>query len=303
MAGEPPGQLYLAPYVACALGEYFMNKGGHVLVVFDDFTKHAWAYREISLILGRPPGRESYPGDVFYLHSRMIERAARLTKEKGNGSMTFLPIVELLEGDLTGYISSNLVSMTDGQIYLSSQLFGEGTKPAIGVGLSVSRIGSKVQWPAIKRLSKTLRLDYVQYQELLKISQLKSAGQSEEAAAQMRTGKILSEFLKQEKDAPVSLEAQTLLFMAYQKKLVGDLEGDELTKFRDGAFDFAVKKNPELFKRLREKRDYDEAMEKEIVELINEFIRLLIGQRPKEEENEDEVVLEDVELKAPSKQP
>src|SRR3989338_299571 len=219
-ASSPPGQQYLAPYVACSVGEYFMQQGKNVFVAFDDFTKHAWCYREISLLLGRPPGRDSYPGDIFYLHSRMIERAAFMDKDHKGGSMTFMPIVELLEVDLAGYVSSNLVSMTDGQIYFSTPLFGEGQKPAIDLGLSVSRVGSKVQWPAIKSLSASLRLEYVQYKELMRISKLKSTGQSDEAHQQLKGGEILSEILKQEKDAPVSLEAQTFIFYALKKKVL-----------------------------------------------------------------------------------
>src|SRR3989338_9025414 len=247
-ASSPPGQQYLAPYVACSIGEYFMHQGRDVFVGFDDFTKHAWCYREISLLLGRPPGRDSYPGDIFYLHSRMIERAAFMDKSHGGGSMTFFPIVELLEGDLTGYVSSNLVSMTDGQIYLSTPLFGEGQKPAIDLGLSVSRVGSKVQWTAIKKLSGPLRLEYLQYRELMRVSKLKSSGQSEKAMQQLKGGEILSEIMKQDKDSPVPLEAQCFIWYAVKKKLLFELTIPEVNAFQQEIFEYAKKKNPDLLR-------------------------------------------------------
>lgn len=167
VASTSAGEQYLAPYTAATLGEYFMYQGGDVLVVFDDLTKHAWVYRQISLLLERAPGREAYPGDIFYLHSQLMERAGYLKPELGGGSMTFFPIVEILQGDVTGYIPTNLISMTDGQIYFSTPLFNRGFKPAIDFGLSVSRIGNRAQWPAMKELSKSLRLEYLQYRELL----------------------------------------------------------------------------------------------------------------------------------------
>jgi F-type H+/Na+-transporting ATPase subunit alpha len=299
MAGEPPGQQYLAPYVASAVGEYFMNKGKHVLVCFDDFTKHAWAYREISLILGRPPGRESYPGDVFYLHSRMIERAAKLNKARGGGSMTFLPIIELLEGDLTGYISSNLVSMTDGQIYLSAAQFNEGFKPAIGIGLSVSRIGNKVQWPAVKKVSKTLRLEFVRYEELQRLSRLKASGQSEEAERQLNEGKILYELLKQERDNPVPTPAMVLIFLAHTEQLLDDLEMNELEKFKTDLYTFALERNPPIMKKLIETRDFDDEMKKEMILIIKDYINVLISQRM--EVAEEEGVVQEITISGKAK--
>ncbi len=300
MAGSAPGQLYLSPYVACSVGEWFMGKGKDVVVIFDDFTKHAWAYREISLLLGRPPGRESYPGDIFYLHSRMIERAAKLTKENGGGSMTFLPIVELLEGDLTAYVSSNLVSMTDGQIYLSSSLFGEGFKPAINAGLSVSRIGNKVQWPGLKKFTKTLRLQYVQYEELMRVSKLKASGTSEQGADQMKEGQILSEFLKQDKDEPLPIEGQILLFAAHTKRLVDELEPPELIKFKKGVFPYAMQKDPELLRKMRQNKDVNEEEEKQMLALITEYVNLLVGDRPKEAEAEETFEGKDITIGAKS---
>jgi F-type H+-transporting ATPase subunit alpha len=295
MAGQPPGQMYLAPYVASTIGEYYMNKGKHVLVIFDDFTKHAWAYREISLILGRPPGRESYPGDIFYLHSRMIERAAKLNKDKGGGSMTFLPIVELLEGDLTGYIPSNLVSMTDGQLYLSSQLFNEGFKPSVGIGLSVSRIGSKVQWPAIKKVSRTLRLEYVRFEELQRLARLKAAGQSEEAEKELAKGRILYELLKQDRDMPVPMEAQVLMFFAYSKGVLVDLDASEVGTFKDAIYPFALEHDPGFLKQIREKKELDEIMENEAMDIIRDYIKMAIEKRKAIEE---EAVVQEVTIAA-----
>ena len=287
-ASSSAGQQYLAPYVACAVGEYFMHQGKDVYVAFDDFTKHAWAYREISLLLGRPPGRDSYPGDVFYLHSRMIERAAFMDKDHGGGSMTFMPIVEILEGDLTGYISSNLVSMTDGQIYLSTPLFGEGHKPAVDLGLSVSRVGSKVQWTAIKKLSGPLRLEYLQYRELMRLSKLKSSGQSEEAQQQLKGGEILSEILKQDKDSPIPPEAQVFIFYALKKKILYELTIEEVKKFQLEIFEYVRKKKPELLKTLREKKSMDDAMAKEMDEILMAYVQEAQTMRPKEKEDSDD---------------
>ncbi len=286
-ASAPPGQQYLSIYVACAIAEYFLRRGKNVFIGFDDFTKHAWSYREISLLLGRPPGRDSYPGDIFYLHSKMIERACFLDKEHGGGSVTFFPIVEILEGDLTGYVPSNLVSMTDGQIYLSTPLFGEGQRPAVDLGLSVSRVGSKVQWKAIKKLSGPLRLEYLQYRELMRISKLKSSGQSEEAQQQLKGGEILSELMKQERDSPVPLEAQVIILYAYKKKILHEMTLDEVKVFQTEIYDFAKQKNPDLIKQLREKRDLSDEITKAMDELLEEYLKVIEERRPEEDEEED----------------
>jgi F-type H+-transporting ATPase subunit alpha len=277
-ASSPPGQQYLAPYVACSIGEYFMKQGKDVFIGFDDFTKHAWAYREISLLLGRPPGRDSYPGDIFYLHSKMIERACFLSKERGGGSMTFFPVVEILEGDLTAFVPSNLVSMTDGQILLSAQLFGEGQKPALDLGLSVSRVGSKVQWHAIKTLSGPLRLEYLQYRELLRISKLKTSGQSEEMKQKLRRGAILTEILRQDKDSPVCQEIQVMIFFAFNRKLMNDLTVEQVKKFQAQALEYTQTNKPELLKLLREKRKLDPEIEKLLDEVIRGFVASIGGQ-------------------------
>jgi F-type H+-transporting ATPase subunit alpha len=291
-AAAPPGQLYLAPYIACAVGEFFMQQGKDVFVVFDDFTKHAWAYREISLLLERAPGRDSYPGDIFYLHSKLVERAAYLAKECGGGSMTHFPIVETLEGDLTGYVQSNLVSMTDGQIMVSAPLFGEGQKPAVDLGLSVSRVGSKVQWPIIKKLSVPLRLEYLQYREVLRVSKLKTSGQSEEAEQQLKTGSILTELLKQGPGRPVPMEALSIILYAYNKRVLHEMTIEEVVAFQNDIFDYMVQKDPEFLKTLRQKRDMDDAMKKTLDGHLSEYLEELIAKRPKESfdsEGEDNV--------------
>ncbi|MCK5215608.1 MAG: F0F1 ATP synthase subunit alpha [Candidatus Omnitrophica bacterium] len=287
-AAAPPGQLYLAPYVACAIGEFFMKQGKDVFVCFDDFTKHAWAYREISLLLERAPGRDSYPGDIFYLHSKLVERAAYMSKEFGGGSMTQFPIVETLEGDLTGYVQSNLVSMTDGQIMVSAPLFGEGQKPAVDLGLSVSRVGSKVQWPIIKKLSGPLRLEYLQYREVLRVSKLKTSGGSDEAENQLKTGSILTELLKQGPAEPVQMEALVLILYAYNKKILHEMMIEEVIAFQKEIFDFFQKRNPELLKEMREKRNLEDDMKKTVDEGLSEYLEQIVAKRPKEDLDDED---------------
>ncbi len=288
LASGPPGQQYLAPYVACSIAEYFLYKGKNVFIAFDDFTKHAWSYREISLLLGRAPGRDSYPGDIFYLHSKMIERACFLEDAKGGGSITFFPIVETLEGDLTGYVQSNLVSMTDGQIYLSAPLFGEGQKPAVDLGLSVSRVGSKVQWKAIKKLAGPLRLEFLQYREVMRVSKLKTSGQSEEMQAQLKGGEILTEILKQDKDSPCRSESQVLILYAYTKKYLHELTMDEVKNFQNNIFEYVNKRHPEAMSKMREKKDYDDDLAKIFDKVIKEYVEEVKQARPKEEAEEVE---------------
>jgi len=251
-ASDPMGQQYLVPYVATSLGEYFMyEKGGHVLVVFDDFTKHAWAHRQISLLLERAPGRDAYPGDIFYIHSQLVERAGRLKPDRGGGSMTHLPIVETLEGDLAGYIPSNIVSMTDGQIYFSTSLFSEGFKPAIDVGLSVSRIGSKVQWRAVKKMTGMLQLEFVRYKELEKLTRIK-AGMSAEVEKRLLRGKVLEEVLKQEQNNPVSMEEEVVILYALQHGFLDDTMPEDVKRELRKLVDTVRLNCPELLEELRQ---------------------------------------------------
>lgn len=252
-ASSPAGQQYLAPYVACSIGEYFMNKGGHVLVGFDDFTKHAWIYRQLSLLMERAPGREAYPGDIFYLHSRMIELAANLGPERGGGSMTFLPIVETLQGDVTGYVPTNLISMTDGQIYLSTDLFSQGFKPSIDLGLSISRIGSKVQWPAIKELSGTLRLEYIQYRELERLTRLK-ANISAELEAKLKRGRVVTELIQQNKNGPVALEEQVVILYLLRQGKFDPLPIEQVRFLKTGLIKHLKMEKPELFTLIEKER-------------------------------------------------
>jgi len=285
LAGRSPGQQYLAPYVACSMGEYFMYKGGHVVVVFDDFTKHAWAYREVSLLMGRPPGRESYPGDVFYLHSRMIERAAQMSDELGGGSMTFFPMVELLEGDVTGYVPTNLISMTDGQILLDTELFSEGFKPAVDIGLSVSRIGSKVQWKAMKKVAAKLRLKYIQYRQKLQMAKMQSGEQSKEFKEQMKEGEILTELLTQDKNNPRHMVHQVALFYAVDKRLFMHLNNDQVRKIKLNIFPYIQEKYPDLIRELSEKKDIDESVTAQLDKLWEEYIGMIEKESEEAAEN------------------
>lgn len=293
-SSSPPGQMYLAPYVACSLGEYFMHRGQHVFVGFDDFTKHAWCYREISLLLGRAPGRDSYPGDIFYLHSKMIERACFLDEDHGSGSMTFLPIVEILEGDLTAFVPSNLVSMTDGQIMLDAALFAEGQKPALDLGLSVSRVGTKVQWPIVKQLSGPLRLEFLQFRELQRISKLRTTGVSEEVMQKLKSGEILTKLLRQDKDHPVTMETLTMILYAYNKKYLHRLSMPEIDLFQAEIFAFAQDKNPNLIKILRERRKMDQEIETALNEVLESYVKKVEESRPKEVENEKDQITSNI---------
>ena len=275
-AQSSPGLQYLAPYAACSLGEYFMYRGKHVFVYFDDFTKHAWAYRELSLLMQVPPGRDSYPGDIFYLHSRMIERAARLNTKLGSGSMTFIPAVELLEGDLTAYVPTNLVSMTDGQIFLSMPLFTEGFRPAVDVGLSVSRVGSRVQWPAMKEVSASLRLEFIQYKELLRVSKLQTGGQTDEVRDKLTAGKILQAALTQPANSPVDVVTQILVFFGKKEKLLMELEHkEEIRYFLDELEKYVQQADPSLYPNIREKQKLDDDLKKRMSTVISDFMKLV----------------------------
>jgi len=267
-ASDPMGQQYLAPYVAASLGEYFMyEQGADVLVIFDDFTKHAWAYRQISLLLERAPGRDAYPGDIFYIHSQLVERACKLKPERGSGSMTHLPIVETLQGDVAGYIPSNSISMTDGQIYMNATLFGEGFKPAIDMGLSVSRIGSRVQWPAMKQMTGMLQLEFVRYKELEKLTRIK-AGVSEGVGRRLKRGRVLEEILKQGQNAPVPMEEQVIVLYALQAGLLNDVEPAAVKPLLARLVQQVRLKRPDAVQELVKKH----RMTDEIKEALNEQI-------------------------------
>ena len=271
IASVSTGEQYLAPYTACTLGEYFMHKGKDVFVVFDDLTKHAWIYRQISLLLERAPGREAYPGDIFYIHSQLVERAGYLKPELGGGSMTFFPIVEILQGDVTGYISTNIISMTDGQLYFSTPLFNKGFKPAIDFGLSVSRIGNKAQWPAMKQLSKSLRLDYLQYKELLQMTQLRTTGLSKEAEARLRRGEAINQLIIQDKNKPVSLEEQIIYLYALIKGLLDNLAASQIRQFRQEILEFIKKRYPEFCAKVRSTMDLDDELKSVLDSCLKDY--------------------------------
>ena len=271
-ASSSGGEQYLVPYTACALGEYFMDRGKDVFVVFDDLTKHAWAYRQLSLLLERSPGRDAYPGDIFYLHSQLMERAGRLSPECGGGSMTFFPIVDTLQGDVTGYIPSNIISMTDGQIYLSSDLFSEGFKPAIDLGLSVSRIGNKVQCPAMKELSAMLRLEYVQYYELLGVTRFKT-GISEEIAERLKHGESITQIFIQNKDEPRSLEEQLILLYALRRGILKEFLKEEIRYFKKNIFSFAKIEFPGMINDLSKQKKLTPEIKKSLDECLVKFFK------------------------------
>jgi len=269
-AASAVGQQYLAPYVAASLGEYFMEKGRDVFVVFDDLTKHAWVYRQMSLLLERSPGRDAYPGDIFYLHSQLVERAGKLRPERGSGSMTFFPIVETVQGDVTGYIPTNIISMTDGQIYVSTPLFTEGFKPAIDIGLSVSRIGSKVQWPAMRKLAGILRLEYIQYKELEKLTRIK-AGVSEAVEKRLQKGKVVAEILKQDKNAPVPIEEQVVVLYALANGFMEDLKPNQVGAYQAGLLAKIKAEKPELIQELIQKKDLTEQIKEGLHEQLTAY--------------------------------
>jgi len=259
----PVGEQYLAPYTACTLGEYFMHNGKDVFVVFDDLTKHAWAYRQISLLLERSPGRDAYPGDIFYLHSQLMERAGKLNPELKNGSMTFFPIVDTLQGDITGYIPSNLVSMTDGQIYLNAGLFSSGFKPAIDLGLSVSRIGNKVQCAAMKELSSMLRQEYIQYLDLLKVTRFK-AGVSEEVSQRLKHGEVITHLFIQEKAKPCSLEEELILLYALRRDVLEVFSKPQIEYFKNNVLQFAKDNYPAMMEDLLSEKKLTPGITKEL---------------------------------------
>jgi F-type H+-transporting ATPase subunit alpha len=271
-AGASSSEQYVCPYTAVAMGEYFMHNGKDVLVVFDDLTKHSWVYRQMSLLLERAPGREAYPGDIFFLHSQLMERAGRLKKEFGGGTMTFLPLAETLQGDITGYICSNIVSMTDGQIYLNSGLFQEGFKPAIDLELSVSRIGSKVQAPAVKKLSEGLRYEYVHYRSLLRLTRLRTK-LSPEATQQLQRGRALYELLIQENGSPVSQAEEIVVFYAFQQKILEAVSIDQVRLFKRNFFPYLNKNCQNLVDSLNDKGELTEEVKQLLDKAIKDFFR------------------------------
>jgi len=262
---------YLAPYAGCAMGEEFMEQGKDVLIIYDDLSKHAWAYRQLSLLLRRPPGREAYPGDVFYLHSRLLERAAKYDKAYGGGSLTALPIIETQAGDVSAYIPTNVISITDGQLYLESDLFNAGIKPALNVGISVSRVGSKAQTPAMKQVAGRLKLDMGQYREVAAFAQFGTAELDKATRAQLERGQRIQEVLKQAQFVPVALEKQVMILYAVINGYMDDIPLDKVIAFEADFHKFMETSYADLGKTVAGTKELSEQNEETLKKAIDEF--------------------------------
>ncbi len=260
---------YIAPYAGCAIGEEWMENGEDVLIVYDDLSKHATAYRTLSLLLKRPPGREAYPGDVFYLHSRLLERAARLSDKLGGGSLTALPIIETQAGDVSAYIPTNVISITDGQIYLETDMFNAGFRPAINAGLSVSRVGGSAQIKAIKKISAPIRVELAQYRELAAFSQFGSELDAD-TTEKLAQGERIREILKQPQYQPMPVEKQVVIIYAATKKYLLDIPVENVLQFQDELFEYIDTKYPEILTSIRETKQLEEENEKKLIQAIEE---------------------------------
>ena len=270
-ASDPVALQYIAPYAGCAIGEEFMAQGKDALIVYDDLSKHAWAYRQLSLLLRRPPGREAYPGDVFYLHSRLLERAARMDDEHGGGSLTALPIIETQGGDVAAYIPTNVISITDGQIYLETDLFNAGTRPAVNVGLSVSRVGGSAQRKAMRSVAGRLRLDLAQYRELVTFAQFGTADLDATTRAQLDLGQRISEVLKQPQYRPLSLEKQVTIMYAVINGYMGKVPINKIQDWELAFHQFIETNYPQLLEKIATTYEVDEETEKGLVAAIDAF--------------------------------
>jgi F-type H+-transporting ATPase subunit alpha len=275
-AADPAPMLYIAPYSACTIGEYFRDSSRHALVVYDDLSKHAQAYREISLLLRRPPGREAYPGDVFYLHSRLLERAAKLNASQGGGSLTALPIIETQAGDLSAYIPTNVISITDGQIFLESDLFHQGVRPAINVGNSVSRVGGSAQIKAMRQVAGTLRLDLAQYRELAAFAQFGS-DLDKSTQAQLNRGRRLVEILKQPQYQPLAVEKQVVIVYAATKGFIDAVAIEDVRRYEDELYRFLESRHPGVLNGIAEKKTLDDALKASLEAALKEFGLQFVG--------------------------
>ena len=269
-ASDPAPLLYISPYSACTMGEYFRDSGRHALVIYDDLSKHAQAYREISLLLRRPPGREAYPGDVFYLHSRLLERAAKLRKELGGGSLTALPIIETQAGDLSAYIPTNVISITDGQIFLESDLFHQGVRPAINVGNSVSRVGGSAQIKAMRQVAGSLRLDLAQYRELAAFAQFGS-DLDKTTLNQLNRGRRLVEVLKQPQYRPLPIEKQVIMIYAATNGYLDPVDVERVRAYENDLFTFLDTRRAQLLSGLAEKKQIDDQIKTDLNQALTEF--------------------------------
>ena len=283
-ASEPAPMQYLAPFAATAMGEYFRDSGKHALIIYDDLSKHAASYREISLLLRRPPGREAYPGDVFYLHSRLLERSAKVSDEHGGGSLTALPIIETQAGDVSAYIPTNVISITDGQIFFETDLFNSGVRPAVNVGLSVSRVGFAAAAKATKQVGSTLKLDLAQYRELAAFAQFGS-DLDKVTQNQLNRGQRLTELLKQPQFHPLSMAQQVAIIFAGTQGLLDDVEVKDVREFEDGYYPFLDSAHPDLLKTIGEKKALDDDLRKQLKDAIGEYKQDFLA-RKKDEANQ-----------------
>src|ERR1022692_2354408 len=276
-ASEPAPMQYISPYAATAMGEFFRDSGRHALCIYDDLSKHAASYREISLLLRRPPGREAYPGDVFYLHSRLLERAAKVSEKLGGGSLTALPIIETQAGDVSAYIPTNVISITDGQIYLETDLFNQGVRPAVNVGLSVSRVGGSAQIKAMRQVAGSLKLELAQYRELAAFAQFGS-DLDKATQAQLNRGQRLVELLKQKQFSPLPFSKQILIIFAGTGGYFDDLPVEQVLEFEAELYKFVDATNPGLLRTIMEKKILDDALKAEMSKVIKEFKEQFVAQ-------------------------
>ena len=279
-ASDPAPMLYISPYAATTMGEFFRDSGRHALVIYDDLSKHAQAYREISLLLRRPPGREAYPGDVFYLHSRLLERAAKLNDAHGGGSLTSLPIIETQAGDLSAYIPTNVISITDGQIFLESDLFNQGVRPAINVGNSVSRVGGSAQIKAMRQVAGTLRLDLAQYRELAAFAQFGSSDLDKATQQQLNRGARLVELLKQPQYKPLPVEQQVMAVYAGTNGLFDAIPVPEIRRAEEELHRFMTSRYATLLGTIREKKVIDDATKEQVNAAMKEFTSQFAASMP-----------------------
>ena len=270
-ASESAALQYLAPYSGCALGEYFMSQGKDVLIVYDDLTKHAWAYRQMSLLLRRPPGREAYPGDVLYLHSRLLERAAKLNKDYGGAAMTALPVIETHPGDVSAYIPTNVISITDGQLYLEPDLFNSGIRPAVNLGLSVTRVGSAAQTKAMKSVAGSLKIQMAQFRELETFAQFGTSDLDDATKQQLDRGQRILELLKQNEASPVTMEQQVCMFHMANEGVLDDIPVEKVKEFELGWYDYAESNLSEVLNTIKSSGDLDDDSKKTISEISSKY--------------------------------